>query len=1436
MSEGGDLPTQSELAAALRNCLPSSLERQCLLGDEIKDPYRCAQHLAALLRTICTYLPRQVVVPLLANPEPGKVEGRFSYGTVMFADISGFTAMSERLSQLGKEGAEEITAIVNRFFAAFLEMTNHYGGDLLKFGGDALLVFFGGERHALRASQAALQMQDTMSRFSETPTSQGVFELRMTVGLGTGPVFMAHLGSEDGMEFAVMGQAVAQMARAEDQASAGEIFIDTNTHQAITDHAITDRTRHGFHQLVGLQEDIPDLRNVSEDPLSVIPPPPMGDDGSAEPSPRDFGEIRFRRAQSSRRGAQAKGLAEVVLPWIADMVQRIWALELFLPPGLMDKIKLEPERIAIGGEYRPVTVFFANFYGIDEIIEELGEARSAEITAILNAHFTTMRHIIAKYGGVVNKVDTYAVGHRIMALFGAPRAHVDDPERAVRAALEMQEAMSAFTELNTSCGAFCLRQRIGVNTGLVFAGNVGSLTRQEYSVMGDEVNLTARLMAMATEGQVLISQSAARQSGGAFLLREQEPVRVKGKSLPVHNYEVLGLQERRAHERRPLVGRDEEWQTVHALTNLGLAGEAQALIIVGDVGMGKSRLLDEMTAHWTEVHGVLSISTTCPSFGRHTPYHPWLDLLRAFFGLNPADSNQVKLEKIEALLQEIDPTWRDWTVLIARLLGLDVEETDLVRSLDAQTRQRTIFRVVIGLVDHVANEQPLLLTIDDLQWADDTSVELVNQVAHQVTGRPLLLVLAHRPEESLASSLKVADLPNYTGLRLRELSDEASLRLLDTLLPTTPQMPHHLKRLILDKAHGTPLFIEEVAHSLIENYLTLDKESGTYHARTDLEQIEVPDSVNRVIMSRIDRLGESSRNVLRVASVVGQEFEHWLLSAIYPYRRAEGELRERLNELSQREILEGPYPDLLYLFRHILTREVAYESLLYADRRQLHRLIGESIETQRAGRLAEYWEVLAYHFGQAEEWEKALNYHLQVGRRAQSIYANEDAIHHFRQALKAAERVPGSEDRQLVAHEGLNEVLDILGHYDEALAHIYYAQDLVMVAGFSPEETARRLADLCRRTAAIYEKKSDYDIALNWLHGGLIALEGMDTVEAAHIHLLGAGIYHRQGNNAEALRWCQRSLDIARRSQDEEEATLKVLAHAYFLQGAIYLRYGDNARAIEVCQNSLALYEQLRDIAGAGSAHNNLATAYFHRGDWKQATEQYQRALEIKTRIGDVHECGLISNNLGGVHLNRGQLEQAEALYQQSLQTWCELGSTYGEAFLYMNLAAVALRRRRWTQAIERLIRSQELCAQIGSEDFLPEVYRYTAEAHLGLNDSDTAVEWATKSLALAQEQEMRLEAGATRKVLGQIHRARSEWDAAEQELRASLAILESLDSQYEVGQVLFQSAQLYRDLGRADQFREALDQAIAIFERLGAQLDLKWALDVKREADASMS
>jgi tetratricopeptide (TPR) repeat protein len=641
-------------------------------------------------------------------------------------------------------------------------------------------------------------------------------------------------------------------------------------------------------------------------------------------------------------------------------------------------------------------------------------------------------------------------------------------------------------------------------------------------------------------------------------------------------------------------------------------------------------------------------------------------------------------------------------------------------------------------------------------------------------------------------------------------------------------MPAPLKRLILDKARGNPLFIEEVAHSLIENYLTLDEATGAYHARADLEQIQVPDSIHRAIMSRMDRLDESSRNVLRVASVIGKQFELWLLSGIYPYRHAEEELREQLDELSQREILEGPHPDLLYLFRHILTREVAYESLLYADRRSLHRRIGECIEAQQAGRLVEYTEVLAYHFGLAEEWNRALEYYLQAGRKAKDVYANQVAIHHFRQALKAAERLTAREDYQLAAHEGLGEVLTTVGRYDEALEHNYQALALVMVTAFSAEDMARRLADLCFRTASIHEKKSSYDTAFNWLRGGQLAMEGMDAVEVARIYLLGAGIYHRQGKNSEAIEWCQRSLDMAEKVGDREGQS--AIAHAYYLLGLIYNRLGDTDRTIEFCQKSLDIYEQIGDIPGAAQAHINLGIGHLYHGNWPEASGHYLRALEIKRKIGDVYYQAVITLNLGEVCLNQGNLDQATRYYQESLEMWESLGSSYAIALVHNNMGTVALQKGDMDEARSHLQTSMDMFQQINSGDFMPEVCRHLAEVHLGRQELDEALACVQRSLTLARDQEMRLEEGCARRVVGQVYLARRELAPAEQELQESLSILQKLNSLYEIGKTLFQMARLYQVRGDQAQMQMRLGQAQSIFEGLGARLDLARAQELARE------
>jgi tetratricopeptide (TPR) repeat protein len=502
-----------------------------------------------------------------------------------------------------------------------------------------------------------------------------------------------------------------------------------------------------------------------------------------------------------------------------------------------------------------------------------------------------------------------------------------------------------------------------------------------------------------------------------------------------------------------------------------------------------------------------------------------------------------------------------------------------------------------------------------------------------------------------------------------------------------------------------------------------------------------------------------------------------------------------------------------------MTREVAYESLLYADRRQLHRHIGASIEAQRAGRLSEYWEVLAYHFDLAGEWEKALDYHLKAANKAQEVYANEDAMYHFRQALEAAEQLSGSEQQQLEAHEGLGEVLTLVGRYDEALESYEQARAVLREMGVSPEINRRR-ADLYRRIAQVYEYQGEYATAQTWINKGVAALHNLpQTLEAVRLYLLRGGIYHRQGDNQEAIRWCKQAFQCANEAIDKDID--EEIAHAAYLMGEIYRRQGKSTQATQSAQRSLKIYRKLNNLIGQGQAHNTLANTYFEQSDWQAAMEHYHRSLTIKERVGDVYGQGVLDVNIGEIHRLRGELEEALQSYQQGLSVWDALGVTYGKGLIHNNLGAVYLRLGDLEQATAHLDQSEDLFAQIPSDDFVAETSRYRAEIALRQERLDEAMVFAERSLTYAQNQGLKADECAAHRVLGQIYREQDDLQRSKTCLLQSLDLARQMDNQYEIGRTTFQIGLLQEKRGQRKEARASLREAHAIFESLDARWDL---------------
>jgi len=1382
-----------------RPYLPPHLANRLTEDISFDDAFVIAEHIASLRNVLSAYLPRYLVELIYKDPTPGRVSSDFRHGAVMFADVSGFTAMSEKLSALGKEGAEEITSIVDQYFDAMLEIGDQLGGDLLKFGGDALLIFFEGDDGPHRALATASLMQESMNQFAQVKTSQGAFPLRMSIGIGSGPVFLASLGSPGNMYYAVMGHALENMAQAEDRATAGQIVVDQSTHDATGEIATFVRTGNDFW----LHKRMTSSVTQAEKLISV--------------------------SQSTPYDAEAN--ADELIQSSLSQMAIIEGLCSYVPKQLMARLVVEPKRPILHGSHRPVTVMFVNYQGIDELIDVLGPDNKQLISDILNTYLLSMDRILARYGGTISRLDPYVVGHRIMALFGALRAHEDDPQRAVRAALEMNQAMKVVNQevwetlanipnLRSDSDPTPLRQRIGINTGFVFAGNVGTATRREYTVMGDQVNITARLMSLAKDGEVLIGQSTARHAEGLFSLEENSAVEVKGISEPVRNFAVLALEERPQEWAQvasiPFVGRERELMEGRQAVERSLRGDGCVLVIKGVSGIGKTRMAEEISS-FGDMEGMDLIVGTCLSYGKTMTYYPWAEILRSHFGILATDAPRTRFEALQSGMRAIDEV--EWTPVIGTVIGLDIPDNDMTRDLDAKLRRQRVLDLSVKLLQTRAQHRPLIVVVDDAQWADPASMDLIRYVARNVAGHSILLILAHRPDEDLPDW---SDYPHAIELELGDLPQNACIEIVQSMIgPIT--LPESMCQLIQSRGSGNPFFLAEVVRALIDASAVQQDKSGSWQVVKDVSAVELPDTIHGIIISRLDRLQTIERRLLQVASVVGSVFGYQTLTGVYAFEETGEVLQDRFDHLQNLGLIALQDADSqTYRFPHLTTQEVVYESLSFDLRRGLHCTIGDYVESAFTQFLGEKLELLAYHYYQGHAWSKAMSYNLHAGLNAQREFANESAIEYCLRSLEAVEKLDADLDtseEQLAAQEALGDVLTIMGEYSSALGHFSAARNLVDDA-ILPEDKPYYLANLYRKTAAVYERQSEFDTAFNWLKQGLEYIEGEEpSVEMVEIYLLGTGIYRRQGKNEEALSWCNKSLDIA--SKVQSRVGRLVEAQAYYNLGGIQYIYGEFDRCVDNCRKSLDIYLEVGYLVGQAKAYNNLGSAHQALGQWDLADEMFQAGLLINRNIGEVQEQGFITNNLGNIYIMRGNWDYAAELLLESNDIWKKLGAALPDAVTMSNLSQVYIYQQNWDATLSALNESQRIFDQVGSEDFIPELERRWGEYFHGIDDLEKAAEHTQHSIELASAQEARLELGMSFRVMGEIHMSSGDYEAAENNLMKSYRILDDLESEYEAAKSTVDLAKLaLRKKEEID--RSQLNQAKQVFQRLGAKADLK--------------
>lgn len=1405
-----------EECAYLHRYLPASL-CEALTAQRVDPPTRLRSqvltHLSGLLEATTTHLPASLVTQVQQNWVAGQAGGRFVAGTLLFADISGFTAMSERLSQIGREGAEEVTAVVNRYFAVMLAILKDYKGELIRFGGDALLgLFEEGHAHgssATLAVQAAMKMQAAMVQFVRTKTSQGEFPLQMSVGVHHGRFFAAHLGTPETMEYALFGADVNVTAALQGVAHAGQVLLDQATYDAVdTDVWCTAVPVPGHEGYLAVEHiDLPPL------PPATVPM-----------------ETHFPLAPTLNRLRRVVKQLDVFTP--------------YLPAGLLARLASDPRAPSLKGEHRLVANLFANVDGLGDIIDCLGPGREDDIVAALNFYFTQMSQALRPYGGVVNKIDLYDHGDKLMVIFGAPVAHEDDAERAVRAALGMQTAFAGVAaRLPQQVGLPDLRlqQRIGISYGYVFAGYVGSSWRHEYTVMGDEVNLAARLMAAASPGSVLISEPVQRRVQGISHLTPGDEVQLKGKSRPVAVFAAEGLKAipEQVHGLRgmhsALVGRQEEWTQLMGDMEALAAGHGRVISLIGQAGVGKSRLVRELQQAMPAVGRW--INSRCLSYTESVSYAPFQELLVQLLELTTDENPELARQHIRQALHKLFPADDAEATLpyVANFLAIPLDEAaqERIRYLDGEALQRRTFVALRTIFTAQAQQQPLLMLIDDMHWMDRASLDLVEYLMPLVQQMPVAFVWLFRPDREkgcweLRRKARQDMDDRYREIGLYGLDMAEAQQMLLNLVPVR-EWPPGVADMILNRVEGNPLYLEEVIRSLTNDGLLVKGSHGRWQFSDTITTITVPDTLEGVLLARLDRLEELCRWTVQVASVVGRSFPYDVLAHT---ATAVNNLsvNQYLTELQLVEIVREAQrnPELVYAFMHSLMQEVSYSTLAASARREYHRLIAQYLVDNRTrgwGRTESLVPLIAHHAYEGEDWPRALKYQMQAGQQAQALFANREAIDHFHKALASAQQLPEgfAPPEKLNIHLNLAQLYIDTGGYDEAVAHLGQAHQL---ADLLQDDVV--MMAVCRWYTRLYEVRGDYSQAFDWINKGLSLISQAQTAEDAQIRLLAGLIYIRQGKYEAALEQCQHVLQIA-----DKLGEVTVLARTYNLLGITSLR-SDSSIAIENFQKAFALYEQAGHIQGQATSHNLIANACFNLGRWLEAEYHYLQAHHMFDQIGDMYNRAMADNNLGGIALNRGQFDNALLFYEEGLHLAKRLGgSAWMVGVFHMNLGATYVRQGDAVSGRQHLQLSWDYFTQARSRDFLPEMWRHQAEASLMADELNVAGEQVLESVALARELHMRAEEAVSLRVSGRIAYKQGDLAAAETCLQQSVQILGEVAEEYELARSRYWLAVVLCAVNKAEQARPLLVQAAETFARLEAEHDLTAAQDFQVKLDA---
>jgi class 3 adenylate cyclase/tetratricopeptide (TPR) repeat protein len=939
---------------------------------------------------------------------------------------------------------------------------------------------------------------------------------------------------------------------------------------------------------------------------------------------------------------------------------------------------------APSGERRVVTMLFCDVRGSTAMAEQLDPE---DWTDVMNEAYAHLIEPVVRHEGTVARL----MGDAILAFFGAPTAHEDDPQRAVMAGLEIVTSITELREKLARERGLDLNVRVGINTGPVVVGEVGSVLKQEYSAMGDAVNVAARMEQTAEPGTVQITEDTYRLVADLFEVEPLGGVELKGKRRPVDSYLVLGRLDApwtvRATRRldAPLVGREQEMKVIRAALEGTREGRGRVLLLCGDPGLGKSRLIEESNVIWSKLEPDDDRRWDfwrCVPYDTMQPYAQYRRLIRERAGVRETDAAETVRTKIAAMMRAIAlEGWEARSERVARaLLGVELPDEP---PLEGEEFQLEATELVVGST--IAQGGRRLIVFEDLHWCDHASLDLVRATTELVVDAPIVVLITFRPErEALSWGLRdwiETGLPEHsTTLDLEPLSATQSDELIEAFLPAAG-MTDIDRRRILGKTEGNPLFLQEVARALIDGGLVERADDG-WRLTGDTAEIAIPDTIQSLITVGLDRLPDSARRTVQTAAVIGRTFAEELLIGV----TGRSEVRDDLQELVRRDLIRVSEDDSEgdFTFRHALTQEAAYGTLLAKHRKATHRRVAEVLEETSGDRLEEVASQLVRHFSEAGDDAETVTYAAMAGDAAARLHANAEAEAHYRTGLDAARRIGSPPSLLRTMYERRGSALELIGRYDDAIANYEEMQ---------AEASGR----------------------------------GDDAMELAAISMI-ALLYSTATPKFDpplGRRLSEEAVVMARRIGDRaaEARALWNIVVANVYGG------GDAGRAVEAGEASLAIARELGEREQVAFTLNDVCRAYMAKGDFDTAA---QRLAEARLLWEELDNRPMLGENLtvgSSMHMFHGDFAAALADARQAAEISASIGNAWGESHALITVYRVELELGRLGEAIDTIQRSMELgerggfaYAGIATRADLGRLIAYLGDGERGLALADESI------------------------------------------------------------------------------------------------------------------